>query len=239
MRQDNPLDYIGEFDPSAGRPSLPQLGVTTRRERSMGLLDMFRRTPPVRNAAALADFIDRNAAFLVQKGMYEYSRARAGHYAKVLLSEPEFLEAIERSRWQAFPLGLALVGEAVEKILQPAIRDERRATLDSLAALVLSVFDRYPTPPLLGAPAWAWARVTLAQRLDQIGLHPPKLVKDMPEPFAEAYFGMMPIHEKLRAPDFPAIRNYLRVSLINIHDELERRIDVGAVTQSLLAKEGW
>ena len=52
-----------------------------------------------------------------------------------------------------------------------------------------------------------------------------------------AYFGMMPIHEKLRAPDFPAIRNYLRVSLINIHDELERRIDVAAVAQSLAC--GW
>ena len=41
----------------------------------------------------------------------------------------------------------------------------------------------------------------------------------------------MPIHEKLRAPDFPAIRNYLRVSLINIHDELIGALDVPAVVQ--------
>jgi hypothetical protein len=202
----------------------------------MGLFDLFRRPPAIRDSSGLADFIDKNAAFLIQKGMYEYSRARAGHYAKVLMREPEFLEAIERSRWRGFPLGLAMVAEMVEKILHPAIVADRRSGIDALAALVLTVFDRYPVPPSLGASAWIEARSDLVRRLDQIGLHPPKAVKDIPLNFAEAYFEMMPIHEKLRAPDFPAIRNYLRVSLINIHDELERRIDVAAAVQSLLAE---
>jgi hypothetical protein len=88
---------------------------------------------------------------------------------------------------------------------------------------VIAVFDRYPVPPAIGPSVWEEARIDLKLRLDRVGLHPPKLVKDIPVPMAEAYFGMMPIHEKLRAPDFPAIRNYLRVSLINIHDELEQR----------------
>jgi hypothetical protein len=201
----------------------------------MGFFDIFRRAPAIREASALADFIDKNSAFLIQKGMYEYSRARAGHYAKVMMREPEFLEAIEKSRWQGFPLGLAMVGEMVEGVLRPAMGEDRRAGLDALVALVLSVFDRYPVPPLVGSLAWENARTDLKRRLDQVGLHPPKLVKDIPIPLAEDYFGLMPIHEKLRAPDFPAIRNYLRVSLINIHDELIGRVDVPAVAQSLLA----
>ena len=201
----------------------------------MGFFDIFRRAPAIGEASALADFIDHNAAFLIQKGMYEYSRARAGHYAKVLLQEPEFLAAIEQARWQGYPLGLAMVGEMVEKLLNPLIADDRRAGIDALADLVLSVFDRYPPPPSLGAAAWSHERVELARRLDLIGLHPPKLVKDMPVPFAQLYFDLMPIHEKLRAPDFPAITNYLRVSLINIHDELIKRLDAPAVVQSLLA----
>ena len=41
----------------------------------------------------LADPIDRQSAFLMQKGIYEYARARAGHYAKVLFAEPGFQEA--------------------------------------------------------------------------------------------------------------------------------------------------
>jgi hypothetical protein len=200
----------------------------------MGFFDIFRRAPAIREAAALADFVDHNAAFLIQKGMYEYSRARAGHYAKVLLQEPEFLETIEKSRWQGFPLGLAMVGEMVEGVLHQAFGEDRRAGLDGLAALVLAVFDHYPVPPPIGPAAWEDARSELKRRLDQVGLHPPKFVKDIPIPLADAYFELMPIHQKLRAPDYPAIRNYLRVSLINIHDDLVARLDVPAVAQALV-----
>jgi hypothetical protein len=205
----------------------------------MGFWDMFRRAPAIRAIPELADFIDGNAAFLIQKGMYEYSRARAGHYAKVLMREPEFLQAIEKSRWQGFPLGLAMVGEMVEGVLRPSMGEEprqQRSGLDSLIELVLAVFDRYPVPPSIGSSGWDEARRELKRRLDQVGLHPPKLVKDIPIPLAEIYFELMPIHEKLRTPDFPAIRSYLRVSLINIHDQLIERLDARAISEGLLAK---
>src|SRR5215203_5413852 len=84
----------------------------------MGLLDMFRPRPPIRDIPALAAFIDENAAFLTQKGLYEYSRAGAGHYAKVLFSESGFKEAVENARWRAYPLGLAMVAELVEGVLR-------------------------------------------------------------------------------------------------------------------------
>jgi hypothetical protein len=45
---------------------------------------------------------------------------------------------------------------------------------------------------------------------------------------------MMPIHERLRGRDFQTTRNYLRVSLCNIHDELVDRIDASALTAALL-----
>jgi hypothetical protein len=76
----------------------------------MKLLDrFFRRQPPICDKAALADFVDAQSAFLVQKGIYEYSRARAGHYAKVLFAEEGFAKSVEYSRRRAFPLGLAMV----------------------------------------------------------------------------------------------------------------------------------
>src|SRR5918998_815635 len=110
---------------------------------TMGLFNMFRRRPPIRDLPALADFIDRNAAFLVQKGIYEYSRARAGHYAKVLFSEPAFREAIEQSRWSAYPLGLAMVAEVVEGVLRGHAGGARRIDLETFCSLVLSIFARY------------------------------------------------------------------------------------------------
>ena len=200
----------------------------------MGLYDLiFRRAPPIRDVAALSDFIDEKSAFLVQKGIYEFSRARAGHYAKVLFSEQTFLDAAEQSRWRAYPLGLAMVAEMVEGVLRPQAERERSATSEALAAIVLSVFDRYPVPTAINEEAWRSARADLAHRLVLLGSYPRKRVMDIPEPFADRYFALMPIHKKLRASDSPTMKNYLKVVLINVHDDLTRRMDAEAMATKL------
>ncbi len=198
----------------------------------MGFLDFFRR-PPIRDAGDLGQFIDENAAFLTQKGIYEYSRARAGHYAKVMFFERDFLAAVEVSRWRAYPLGLAMVGELVEGVLLPHALVPRHEQLGALSELVLSVFDRYPVPAPLTAREWAEAREELARRLQHVGLHPPKRAFQIPTPLADAYFSLMPIDAKLRAPDAPTLRNYLKATLCNMHEELTRRMDGPAVARSL------
>ena len=191
----------------------------------MGLFDFFRRRPPIRDAQSLADFIDENAAFLVQKAIYEYSRARAGHYSKVLFKEPEFHTAVEQSRWRSYPLGLAMVAEAADSVLRPRAGGERMRHVDTLAGVVLSVFDRYPVPASFSQQDWIEMRAGLERRLRQIGLHPPKRAMDIPEPYAQLYFDLMPIHEKLRGRDFVTTHNYLKVTLCNIHDQLTKRLD--------------
>jgi hypothetical protein len=198
----------------------------------MRLLSIFRRRP-IREAHELAQFVDANASFLVQKGIFEYSRARAGHYAKVLFTEPAFIEAVDRSRWQAYPLGLAMVGEAVEGALLAHADGDRQAQLGSIEALVLSVFDGHPIPTVLGYRVWSDARSDLRRRLQGIGLHPPKRVMDIPEPLARTYFELMPIHAKLRGSDYPTIKSYLRIALCNIHAELMRRMDGAALGEAL------
>lgn len=200
----------------------------------MRFLEFFRRRPSIRDADSLADFIDRHAAFLAQKGIYEYSRARAGHYAKVLFREQTFLDAVEQSRWRAFPLGLAMVGEVAEGVLRPLYQDDRPHGVAAVRDLTLGVFDRYPVPAQLGEPFWRGARGELARRLELIGLHPVKRVIDIPEPFASAYFDLMPIHEKLRGRDFATMHNYLKVVLCNVHEELTRKVDASAVVGALL-----
>jgi hypothetical protein len=191
----------------------------------MSLFGIFRRPSPIGAEAELADFIDQHAAFVAQKGIYEYSRARAGHYAKVLFKEQAFLEAVEVARWRAYPIGLAMVGELVEGVLRPFVGEERQAAHDGLTATVLDVFDRYPAPAALGPAEWRELRQELARQLGLIGMHRPKLVKDIPERFVDQYFALMPIHEKLRGSDYPTIRNYLRVTMCNIHDVLTKRMD--------------
>jgi hypothetical protein len=206
-------------------------------EGPLGILGFLRRPPAIQDAAALADFIDRNSAFLAQKGIYEYARARAGHYSKVLFGEAGFQAAVEIARWRAYPLGLAMVGEMVEGVLRPHAGDERYPETEALAAVVLSVFDRYPVPAALGEETWRNLRDDLARRLQLVGLHPPKRVIDIPEPFAEPYFNLMPIHEKLRGRDFPTTKSYLKITLCNIHDELAKRMDARAMAGRLLERK--
>ena len=94
----------------------------------MGVFDIFfRKPPPIRDAAALADFIDGNAAFVTQKGLYEYSRVRAGHYAKVLSPEKGFQEAADQARWRAYPIGLAMVAEVADNVLHQGRDTDRDA----------------------------------------------------------------------------------------------------------------
>jgi hypothetical protein len=202
----------------------------------MPLLDLFRRRAPIRDPQGLADFIDQNAAFLIQKGIYEYSRARAGHYAKVLFAEKDFQAAVELSRWRAYPLGLAMIGEVVEGTMTSIGDTDRRERLRALTGLILSVFDRYPVPKEIGNDGWQSLRADLAAHLQGLTLHPPKPVMDVPAPFAKRYFDAMPIDKKLRAPDFGSITSYLRVSLINIHEELTRRLDRAVVPELLPAE---
>jgi hypothetical protein len=197
---------------------------------------VIRPWPPIKDVDELADFIDQQSAFVSQKGIYEYSRARAGHYAKVLFKEPEFIEAVDRSRWRAYPLGLAMVAELVEGVLRPQAGDDHLRQLGALRALTLSVFDRYPVPATLSEDSWRAARRELARRLEHIGLHAPKFAKDIPAPFAKAYFDLMPIHKQLKMNEAPTLHNYLRVTMSNVHEELTKRVDAVAIGEQLRAR---
>ena len=194
---------------------------------------LFWRKPPIADLSALADFIDERAAFAVQKGIYEYSRARSGHYAKVMFSEQTFLDAVEASRWRAYPLGLAMVTELVEGILLPHAYGERGRQLERLSTLVLAVYDKYAVPAALTVQTWNEARTELYRRLQLIGLHPPKRALDVPKPFMKEYFDLLPIHPELRAPDYGTTRNYLKIVMCNIHDELTERMIAPAISRQL------
>jgi hypothetical protein len=203
------------------------------KEKTMAFFGFFRRWPPIREVTELANFVDQQSAFLVQRYIYDYTHARSGPYSQGLLKRPEFAQAVERSRWTAYPLGLAMVGEMVEGVLQPHAGAERRVVLDPLRLVVLAVFDRYDVPPPLGTDSWQAARDELARKLDQIGTHPPKRVTDIPEPYAERYFNMMPFDKELLTNDVPTTRSYLRLTLTNIRDELVKRMDAQSMATIL------
>ena len=201
----------------------------------MAFLGFFRRRPSIREVADLANYVDEQSAFLVQRYIYDYTHARAGPYSKSLLTRPDFVQAVEQSRWRAYPIGLAMVGEMIEGVLRPHAGEAPRAILDPLSALVLDVFDRYDVPAPIGTGGWRAARDELASKLNQIGMHLPKRVIDIPEPYAERYFHMMPFDKDLLSNDVPTTRSYLCLTLTNIRDEMVKRMDAAGMVEKLRA----
>lgn len=203
----------------------------------MGLLSLFRKT----RKAGLDDaevFMERNSAFLVQKSIFEYSRARAGVLSYHLFKEEAFKRAVEEARWRAFPVGLRLVAEMVEGQLRPHVApDEAPRLLDRVTGLAMRVIARHEAPAVLASGEWEAAREAVRLRLARLQLHPPKRVKDIPVQDTDEIFGLMPIHESLRLNDRQLVQNNLRVNLCRIYEDFVAETDVAALAARAVETE--
>ncbi len=189
----------------------------------LGVPAYFRRRPVIDSRDKLIEFIDTRSAFLIQKNIFDYARARSGPYFSSMIREEAFKHAVEVSRWTNYPAGLAALAEIVRGVLFEA--SDRKALNDAVSSAALAAFDKYPVPEVIGEPAWKQARETLLLRLSQIDMHPPKFAKDVILPYAQQIYDTQPIHEELRKRDFEMITAQLRINLVTMHDEFESRVD--------------
>jgi hypothetical protein len=201
----------------------------------MGFFDLFKRPPAIESLTDMEDFLDTRSAFMVQKCVFEYSRARVGVLWQKLFSEEGFKAAISHSAWQNYPLCLENIAVMVEHVLRPYAGDhgeEMRAGMTTAAA---NVTDRYPIPEGFEARFWADARERISARIERAGLPPPRLVKDLPKETIKEFFDELPIHESLRGDDFILVQNNLRSNLCQMHDEFVARADLPALARSVIA----
>jgi hypothetical protein len=196
-----------------------------------GIPAYFRGKPPIDSREKLIEFLDTRAAFLIQKNIFDYARARSGPYFKVVVKEPEFQHAVEVSRWTGYPTGLAAVAEIARGVLFKSA--ERQSLNDAVSSAALAAFDKYPVPEVLGEETWKKARETLIERLAIIDTHPPKSAKDVILPYAKVLYDSQPIHEELRKSDFEMIQAQLRINMITMHDEFESRAQPAALLSDL------
>jgi hypothetical protein len=198
----------------------------------MGLFDWFKRPPPIVERADLVEFVDTRAAFLVQKSLFDFAHACSGMAFARLMQEPDFVAAMDRSRWRAYPLGLSIISEAVHGAMRPAATGPMPLA-EALREIAFEVFDRYPVPGMLDAGTWANEREELGRRVLGIALHPPKAVKDIPFAVSEQLYNNLPIHAKIRGDDREIVINHLRTNLIRIYEDFSRRANVGTLVAEL------
>jgi hypothetical protein len=199
----------------------------------MGIFDLFRRPPPVATLPALDDFLDSQAAFLVQKCIFEYARARSGILSDKLFKEPAFVAALEESRWRNYPICLGHVALMVDAALRPLAPGRASALADGLVAAVARIVGRYDVPAGMAPDFWMRARGAIESRIRRASLAAPHAVKDIPKDEFKAFFDRLPIHERLRGYDYVLIRNNLRINLCRAHETFLARMDAPALVALL------
>lgn len=201
----------------------------------MGLLDVFRKPPPLRTKGDLEDFIDTRSAFLIQKCVYEYSRARTGILSQKLFKEPAFLDALHRARWAGYPVALQYITEMVEGVLRRHSAGREIDLFETLIESAHAVTGRYPVPEGFATDFWERARSELEDTLRPVQAAPPKPVKDIPKGSYKRIVNVIPIHNNLMTHDHELIRNHLRSNLCRIHDDFIGRADFAAIVDSMLS----
>lgn len=189
----------------------------------------------IADVGALEDFMDRHAAFGVQKCIVEYCRARSGVLWQKLFKEQAFLDALNAARWHAFSIGVGNVAEMVDAALYARVRDERAPVLEGIADAGRHVMLRYPVPE--GEPDDFWLRATQGfdERMTRVGLRAPRAVKNIPVDSARIIFEVLPIHPELRQHDFELVTNNLRVNLCRSYETFVAGLDADALIGELVA----
>ena len=188
------------------------------------LADWF-RTPPIATIDSLEAFLDSRAAFMAQKCVVEYCRARSGVLSMKLFKEPAFRAALHHSRWTTYALVYCDIAEMVEGVLRPYAGGKLNRLAERLAHLAERTFASHGLPE--GAPEdfWSEAVARLERRLALAQLHAPRPVRDIPKTEIEAVLASLPIHPSLRGEDFELLQNNLRINLVRIYEDFLARAD--------------
>jgi len=191
------------------------------------------RSRSVATGGELADFLAAHTAYVAQRSVIEYCRARTGVNWDKLFLEPAFLERLEVCRWEAYAVVLAEVAElALIRLRRDGAADPETYRWGLVAAAHAALL-RHPVPG--HRTSWADAAEAIERHLARTLLAPPRPVHLLGLHSADAIFDLLPIHADLRREDRELFQNTVRFAICGAFDASARRFDVPALEASLAA----
>jgi hypothetical protein len=191
------------------------------------------RSPAVTTGGELADFLAAQTAYVAQRSVFEYCRARAGLNWDKLSLEALFLDRLEVCRWEAYAVVLAEVAELALIRLRRDGTVDPEACLPGLVEAAHAALVRHPVPS--HRSSWTDAADGIEHHLARALLAAPRPVHLLGLQSADMIFDRLPIHADLRPEDREMFQNGVRFALCGVFDETRRRFDVPALEASLLA----
>lgn len=200
------------------------------------LLSRLRRSPDVRDSASFSNLLHRHAAFISQKGTQEFVRAKAGLNWSKLIKEQDYIDALEKSRWEA----LAAVLEDLVVISEGFLRPESQGRLEPIRLWLLGcyrdILHEHPIPP--HRPQGWQAEINHADlRLQSAQSATPLPPHEIAEVSGAKVYEFLPIHSNLRMFDLELVTNNVRFNIIRFRDELSERVNRADVVADVLGAE--
>ena len=195
------------------------------------------RKPRIVTPESLADFMADHSAFIAQKCTIDYCQARSGLLWPQLEKEQPFRLALDRSRWEAYPLVLSDVGIMIEGLMRPALPSAGVLPFASwLVATYADCLNRYG-PPKHREPGATWDGDIdhFRQRLGQAQMAAPRPVHEVGGESGMALHRLMPIHPSLTKLDATMIANNVKLRLARAYEDLERQGDLDAIASHFKA----
>jgi hypothetical protein len=189
----------------------------------------------VETVGELRDFLASEAAHLSQKATIDYCRARSGLGWQKLVSEPQFVAALEACRWQAMAAVLADLVVVTEAWLRPCADDAAPRLAAALTAIFAAILDSSPAPDAARAD-WQGLPDELAARLARAQMGPVHNPGEVAKTSAARVFDLLPIHPSVRVNDREMVVNSVRFGMVAFSETLARAVrDPASLSRRLIA----
>lgn len=202
---------------------------------ALGIFSRRGRDGQIGSYAEFLDFLDSRSAFISQKCVYEYCRARSGVNWSKLMLEPAFLGHYEVSRWEAYGAALSDLVIYLEGQLRPSDVRLHARLVDRLILAAASVLARHPVPAHR-PDGWAGEVSALRERLRQSQLGQPLGAAEVAKTGGARIYQALPLHRDMTKHDRELVTNAVRFNFCRIAGDLERDLQVERVMAEMLGE---
>jgi len=201
-----------------------------------GLFGKKEHRKEVADYASLLDCLDSRSAFVSQKCVYEYCRARAGLNWEPLMKDPTFIAAYDSSRWDAYAAALADFVILLEGRLRPPDPRLHARLVDRLLVAAAEVLARHRVEAHR-PQGWGEEIAALRDRLNQAQLGPPRPAEEIAKTGGKRIYQTLPLHADMTKHDRVLVTNAVRFNFSRMAADLDQVLDREAAARALLAEE--
>jgi hypothetical protein len=189
------------------------------------------RKPKIATPESLAAFMAAQSAFVAQKCTIDYCQARSGLLWPQLEKEQVFRDALDRARWEAYPVVLSDVGVMIEGLMRPALKAPALLPFASwLTQTYGDCLNRYGPPRHRDPDAtWDGDVERFRHRLGQAQMAAPRPVHEVGGESGRELHRLMPMHPSITKLDATMIANNVKLRLARVYEDLERQGDLAAI----------